>query len=90
MCDLPFSFYTPLSNILFDSHDNPVRYKGNIIPISQGQTPRRGDEMLLPHQICFKDTRTDINSSNSSPRFFSRSQTFNQSINTYILKLDLF
>lgn len=72
MCGLLLVF-TRLSNILFDSHDNPVRYTGNIIPISQVQIPRQGDEMLLSCQICFEEVRIDTNSSNSNPRYFSKS-----------------
>lgn len=54
VCDLPLSFYTCLSNILFDSHNNPVRHTGNIMPISQVQIPRQGDEMFLAMRSVLK------------------------------------
>ena len=54
VCDLPFSSYTSLSDILFDSLNNPVRDTGNIIPISQVQIPQRGHEMSLPIRSVLK------------------------------------
>ena len=53
--DWPFSFHTPLSSILFDSHNNPVRYTRNIIPISQVQIPGQGHGMILPCRSVLKE-----------------------------------